>query len=212
MKKKYLSLPKEYLSYSQMALWMRDPKQYKDIYFDQREELRSSNAGMEYGKVVADALEHGIQTGDLLTDAAMLMLPKYDVADQEFFAETKTGRGWLKLLAKPDSLDSATCAFLEYKTGKNPWTAKAAQDHLQMHFYATVIYLKYKVVPPSAKLLWIETAWDDGVVTPTGRVEEFAVEFDMRSLLNTLGFMHKVAQEIEVAYASHITNPELLHF
>ena len=37
---------------------------------------------MEYGKVVADALEKGVQTGDLLTDAGMLLLPKYDVADK----------------------------------------------------------------------------------------------------------------------------------
>lgn len=208
MKKKYIQLPKGYISYSQIALWLRDPKQYKDIYFDGRDELRTSNAGMEYGKVVADALEKGIQTDDLLTDAAMLMLPKYDIADVEFRAELKVKGGWIQILAKPDSLNSKTKAFYEYKTGKTAWTAEKAQSHLQMHLYATAVYLTWKIIP-QAKLIWIETYWEDGVVKPTGHVEEFPVIITMRDILDTMALTSRVAKEIEVAFAAHVPNPAL---
>jgi len=213
--KKYIQLPRGYLSQSQVALWQRNPEQYKAIYFDGRDELRPSNSGMTYGKVVADALEHGIQTGDLLTDAATLLLPKYDVMDVEFRAELKTPSGWIEILAKPDSLDSVTKDFYEYKTGKTAWTQTKAQMHLQMHWYATAIYLKYGVIP-KAKLIWIETEmsiFEGGDhVRPTGRVEEFEVTFQLRNILNTMALITKVAKEIEVAWASHVTNPELLKF
>ncbi len=209
MRKKYIQLPQGYISYSQLTLWQKDQTRYKEIYFDRRDELRTSNAGMEYGKVVADALEKGIQTDDLLTDAAMLLLPKYDVADEEIRAELKTTHGWVSVLGKPDSLNSKTMDFLEYKTGKTVWTQTKAQNHLQMHFYAMVIYMKYKVLPPSAKLVWIETEWTQEGVTPTGHVEEFPVKITMGEVLKTMALTSKAAQEIEIAYASHVPNPAL---
>jgi len=208
-RKKYLSLPKEYISYSQLALWQNDPQRYKEIYFDNRDELRTSNRGMEYGKVVADALEKGIQTDDLLTDSAMLLLPKYDTPDVEFRVDMKTDRGWVTVLAKPDSLDSKTKSFYEYKTGKTAWTSKKAQDHLQMWLYATAVYLRDKVIPSGVKLIWIETEQVDGVVKPTGRVEEFPVVFTLKGILDTMALVSKCAKEIEIAFASHVRNPHL---
>lgn len=211
MNKRYIQIPKEYISYSQLELYNRDPEQYKAIYFDGRDELRTTNAGQQYGKVVADALEKGIQTGDLLTDSAMLLLPKYDVADVEMRVDMKVKGGWIQLFAKPDSFDSKTKNFLEYKTGKQPWTQKKAQDHLQMHFYALAIYCKYKVIP-DARLVWIETSSTDGRVNPTGRVQEFIVEFDLKGLLATMALVSKVAKEIEIAFAAHVPNKELLEY
>ncbi len=214
--KRYIQIPRGYISYSQLALWKANKKKYADMYFDQRDELRTTNAGMEYGKVVADALEHGIQTGDLLTDASMQLLPKYDVADQDFIAELKTKDGWVKMLAKPDSFSSITKDFLEYKTAKTMWTQKQAQNHLQMHFYATCIYLRWKIIP-SAKLICIETEWLEGeggerVVVPTGKVEEFPVTFTTKDILSTMALVSNAAKEIELAWASHITNPEIANF
>ncbi len=208
MKKKYIQLPKPYLSYSQIALWMSNPATYKGIYFDQRDELRTTNAGQAYGKVVADALEHGIQTGDLLTDAAMLMLPKYDVMDKEFDVDMKTKDGWVKVLAKPDTLDSTTKSIVEYKTGKTAWTQSKAQMHLQLKYYAMAVYLKYKVVP-KVKLCWIETEMHHiQGIRPTGHVEEFEVVYTLKDMLDTMALTSKVAKEIEIAFASHVTNPE----
>ncbi len=195
-----------------MQLWRNDRERYKKMYFDNRDELRHDNMGMTYGKVVADALEASRETGDLLTDAAMLMLPKYDVADQEIRAQLKTTRGWLELLGKPDSMDSDSKSFLEYKTGKTAWTQKKADEHLQMYFYAAVIYTKYKILPPSAQLVWIETEWVDDEVKPTGRVETFHVPMRLDRVLATLGEMIDTAYEIEIAFAAHVPDERILTF
>lgn len=74
-KKKVIQLPRGYLSYSQMQLWIKDKKKYKDLYFDDRDELRVSTRGMEYGKIVAGLLEKDEASDDLLTDSAMGPLP-----------------------------------------------------------------------------------------------------------------------------------------
>ncbi len=210
--KKYIQLPRGYLSYSQMVLWQSHPERYAKIYFDGRDELRHDNKGMAYGKVVADALEAGAQTDDLLTDAAMLILPKYDIMDKEIRTELPTSRGYIPLLGKPDSMDSSTFSFLEYKTGKNAWTQASAQKHSQLLFYATCIYLAHKVVPPSVKLVWIETEWVDDVVKPTGRVEEFSVNIGMEDILNMMVHITHVAWDIEVMYAAHVPDPRITNF
>ncbi len=223
MKKKYIQLPKGYLSYSQIQLWKTDPEKYIDIYMDGRDELRTTNMGQDYGKVVATALEKGGDTGDLLTDSAMLLLKKYDVADEEIRVEYKTKYGWLVVLAKPDTRNSKTNEFREYKTGKYAWTAKKAQDHPQMIFYAMAIYLKFKTALKEAYLDWIETEqvevtrFDDTgrhIITvkeirPTGRVESFRVTFTLKQILREMAETVRVAREIESAFVSHITKPEI---
>src|SRR5258708_387361 len=212
-KKKYIQLPKGYLSFSALNLWERNPQRYKEIYFDNRDELRTTNAGMEYGKVVANALEKGVQTGDLLTDAGMLLLPKYDTADVAFEAEfcTKEGK-WIRVLAKPDSMDSKTKNFWEYKTGKIPWTQVKAQNHLQMHFYAMCAYFKYDVMPKKVGLVWIETEQGPEGIRPTGHVEQFAVKVGKMSMINTMYRVVKAAKEIEIAFAAHEPNLAIQNF
>lgn len=205
-----INLPRGYLSYSQISLWQQNPKNYAQIYFDGRDELRTSNRAMEYGKVVADALENGIDTGDLLTDSAMLMLPKYDVADQEIRTTLPTKDGNIPILIKPDSLDSKTKDFIEYKTGRTAWTQKKVEKHLQLYFYALGIYLEYKVVPKNVRLVWIETErTEEGEVKPTGNVKEFTVKITLSHIMNTMALVKKVAQEIETAWAVHVPDPKL---
>ena len=199
-------------SHTQRELWKTDKARYKGLYFDNRAELRVSNSGQEYGKVVADALEKGVDTGDLLTDSATLLLPKYDTADQLIEVDVKTKDGWLCLVAKPDTLDSRTFAFREYKTGKGEWTLAKAIAHPQMIFYAVVIWQKYGVMLDKAHLDWIETEWvkpdNESVarIRPTGRVESFEVPFTPVQHYETLADMIKVAKEVELAWASHVTS------
>lgn len=216
-KKKYVQLPRGYLSYSQIQLWKSDRERYIAIYMDGRDELRTSNSGQEYGKVVATALENQKETGDLLTDSSMLLLKKYDVADQEIRTEFKTKGGWLQIVAKPDTRNSLTNEFREYKTGKAPWTEKKAQNHPQMVFYAMAIYLKFKVFVPEAYLDWIETeevtpytVLIDGqeivmTLAPTGRIESFRVTFTMVDILREMAETQRVAREIETCFVTHET-------
>ena len=214
MKKKYISLPKHHFSYSQWQLWIKDPARYRSLYFDGRADLNWSNRGQTFGKQVADALEMGQDTGDVLTDSAMLLLPKYDVQDQPIEVEVKTKHGWLNLLAKPDTYNSTTHEFIEFKTGKghNPWTAKKAQDHLQMWFYAVVIWQKYGVVLDNALLAWMETEDTPEGIKPTGRIDTFTVHFSKAGLMDALARIIKSANEIQIAWASHETKEWITSF
>lgn len=211
-RKKYIELPQGYLSYSQMMLWLSSPKRYADLYFDRRDELKFTNPGQEFGKMVATSLEEGVDTGDLLTDSATLLIPKYDTADEPIHTEFRTKHGWLKLIGKPDTFDSVTHAFREDKTGKVAWTQKKAQNHPQMIFYAITIWLKYETMNTKAHLDWIETEYVDGITKPTGHIQTFEVTFTRKDYFEFMSKMVKVASEIELAWASHITNPELVTF
>lgn len=211
MAKTYLQLPKGYLSYSQMSLWMSNREKYIELYFDGRKDSYT-NRGQVYGKIVADALEANQETGDLLTDSAMLLLPKYDVRDQQFDVDVKTKDGWLKLVAKPDFLNSSTKDFIEVKTGVQPWTQSKANNHFQMIFYAVCIWQKYGVQLPDAILAWIATEYLEGMPTPTGLVKQFTVPFRPAQYLDTLMKMVRVAKEIEIAFASHVTKPWVTTF
>ncbi len=217
MKKKIIQLPKTYLSYSQISLWKSSPQRYIELYMNNNQAMRLNNSGLAYGKVVADALEKGVETGDILTDAAMLLLPKYDVADKEIRATVKTKDGCFDIIGRPDSLDSKTKEFYEFKSGKGRWTLNKAQKHPQLIFYALLIYLAYGVVLKGAKLIWIQTEdviepykegdWlpgDKKSIKPTGRIEVFVVNFTLSDILNTLASTIKIAKEIEIAYISHI--------
>lgn len=212
MKKKVIQLPKEYLSYSQIQLWKNDKKRYIELYFNNKQQFRFTNSGLEYGKIVATALENRTDTGDVLTDSAMLLLPKYDVADQEIRAEIKTKDGSFEVIGRPDTMDSVTKAFREYKTGKGKWTLKKAQKHPQMIFYAMLIYLKHGVALEEAYLDWIQTEdvmeGENMVVKPTGHVESFRVFFTLSDILTCMAETTRYAKEIELAWLSHVPPPE----
>ena len=220
--KRLIQLPKGYLSYSQAQLWLNDQHKYAQLYFDNRDELRTTNLGQEYGKVVATLLERGEQSEDLLTDTAMFLLKKYDLADKEIVTTLKTKDVDVPLLLRPDSMDSTTKAFLEYKTGKHPWTQHKAQNHLQLKFYALGIYNEFGVLPPSIELIWIETeqveiaGQGDGPnvkeIKPTGRIETFPVTYTIKDILETSALILRVAKEIEVAFTMHTPDPRVAVF
>lgn len=217
MKKRIIQLPKPHLSYSQIQLWKNSRQRYIELYFNNNKQFVLNNSGLTYGKVIADALEKGIETGDVLTDAAILLLPKYDVADKEIKVTIKTKDGCFDVIGRPDSLDSKTKAFYEFKSGKGKWTAYKAQKHPQMVFYAMLIYLSYGVVLNEAQLIWIQTEdivepykeedWlpgDKKSIKPTGHVETFKVTFTLKDILDCLAETIRVAKEIELEYVSYI--------
>lgn len=207
--KKYIQLPKGYLSHSQIVMWKSSKERYKKLYFNGQEEYRLNNKFLDYGKKFATALEFERDTNELLTDAAILLLPKYDVRDQEIVAEIKTKHGWLKVVGRPDTFNSKTFEFREYKTGMSPWTHSKAQRHHQMRFYAMIIYLKHKKALADAYLDWIETEkLPDGTIQPTGKTKSFKVEIGLSTILQTINETIQTALEIELAYASHVPPPE----
>lgn len=209
MKKKVIQLPKGYISFSQMTLWESSPERYKKLYFDGDASYNLSNSGLTYGSIVADALEHNKETGNLLTDTAMELLTKYDTRDKEIVVDLPTKNGVVTLLGRPDMLDSETLAFREVKTGRIKWTQKKADKWPQLKFYAVMIYLKYGKIPPSVHLDWIETHKnEDGKVEPTGHIETFEVDIKLKDILDTMALISRVAKEIELEWVTYTPPPE----
>ncbi len=212
MKKSYFQLPRGYLSYSQTQLWLSNPTRYATQYFDGRKD-DYSNGGQQYGKVVADAMEAGRDTGDLLTDAAMLLLPKYDVRDQSFEVEFKEKDSkWLTLIIKPDMFNSTTHEFREIKTGVHPWTQSKANKHPQLIFYAFGIWIKYGTKNKDCYLDYVETEKTSDGIKPTGLIKSFHVMFKPADYAVFKAKALQVASEIELAWASHVTRPYITTF
>lgn len=198
-KKKIIETPRGYISFSQMSMWQSSPERYKRTYFEGKRGF--TNSGMRFGSVVADALENEEYTGDLLTDTAMELLPKFDVRDEEIRVPMKTKDGEIILLGRPDSLDSKTKDFYEFKTGTHPWTQKKANEHLQLKFYALMIYLKHDVLLDKCELIWMETFKDpDEKVQPTGKIVRFEVKITLKDILETMAMISRVAKEIELEW------------
>jgi hypothetical protein len=209
-KKKVIQLPTDCLSYSQVTLWQSDRERYKEIFFNKNDSARFMNEGMAYGKIVADALETETDTGDLLTDMAISLLVKYDIRDKEMEGIMHTKDGDIRIVSHPDTMDSKTLALREYKTGKTKWTQKKADGWFQLKFYATLIYIIHKKIPPEVHLDWIETFKDsDGVIKPTGRVESFKVNITMSDIINTMALISRVAKEIEAEWVNYTPPPEI---
>lgn len=209
-RKKIIQLPAGCLSYSQVQLWRADKERYKEIFFNQNEGARFMNEGMAYGKIVSDALENEEETGDLLTDMAISLLPKYDIRDKEIEGVMHTKDGDIRIISHPDTLDSKSLAFREYKTGQVKWTQKKANGWFQLKFYAMLIFLIYKKLPPKVHLDWIQTFKDtDGKIKPTGHVEHFEVPITMSDVLNTMAIVSKVAKEIEEEWVNYVPPPEI---
>lgn len=208
-KRKIVQLPSECLSYSQVQMWQQSKERYKEIYFNQNDSARFMNSGMAYGSIVADALENEEETGDLLTDMAISLLVKYDIKDEEMEGWLKTPGGWVKIVSHPDTMDSKTFALREYKTGRVKWDQKKADNWFQIKFYAMLIYLVHKVVPPTCHLDWIETYTDADKIKPTGHVESFEVKVTMKDILETMAITSRVAKEIEAEWAVYVPEPEI---
>jgi hypothetical protein len=94
-----------------------------------------------------------------------------------------------------------TKEFYEFKTGKVKWTQVKADKHLQLKFYAMLIYLHYGVQVKNTELIWMETFTNpEGIVEPTGHIERFKVAITLKDILETMAITSKVAKEIESAW------------
>lgn len=161
--------PKPYLSYSQMAVFERNPEEYADRYLFGEKQRISRN--MALGSELAEGLEAGEATGNPLLDLVAARLPKYELMDKPLEAELKDKKGTIRLLAKPDSAKADYSAFYEYKTSTRKWTQKMVDESGQISFYATAIWLKTGKIPQDIKLICAETAYDEqGRVYATGEM------------------------------------------
>lgn len=183
-------LPKAYLSYSQIMMWMQNPARYKREYFENEEKLDTKY--LRFGKGAAQAREdREVKEGEF---------PEYEI-----MAYIKG----VPVLSFLDFYDSNNHIFEEDKTGKVPWTQTKVQKHEQLPFYATMLRAKTGKMPESCILNWFETREQEGAgfqneIEFTGVVKSFKREFDERECDRIEELILKVAEEISEAYQNYI--------
>lgn len=162
------NLPKEYLSYSQLDLWLKNKEAYRQRYyldgpaFENKETL--------FGKQVAKMLEDGVE------HPVLDRVPRYEHMEHRLQLKV----GGVPFLGVIDSFSTRRKAIREYKTGKTPWDILRVRRHDQLVVYSLLAKLKYKKVDPWVELIWIETRWGttvDTIGSRTMEVEANQLEF-----------------------------------
>jgi hypothetical protein len=192
--KNKILLPRGYLSYSALRLWESSKAKYRAKYYFGEEGFQGGKE-MQYGKRFAAAMENG-EDEDILISAASSLIPKYSKIEFEIKVEFNG----IILLGKLDSFDPKTKSFLEYKTGKYPWTQAKVDADEQMTTYFMLIYLKYKKLPKEAYLDWVETEETNEKINFTGQMKSFKTKRNLTQILRMANKFKKVAQEISDDY------------
>lgn len=194
-----VELPHGHLSWSGLSTWERSEKEYDEKYI--LNQSQRSNSGMEFGKYVADGLEQ--EEADETIESLRLRLPAY--SQREHSVEV-TYKG-IPLMGRIDTYNDKDGAFREYKTGRRdnlgnpPWTPAKAKEHGQIAFYAFMLWLQTKKVPPTAYLDWIETVVrEDGTVGLAEHIHSFQVPITIEMIVKMGARIEKAAKEINKRY------------
>ena len=159
--------PRKYLSWSQLNLFEKSPKEYSRLYLEGRK--RPDNKYIQLGKKLADRLETGLPSGDKTIEHVVNFLPK--TKKQEF--EITVSRFGVPLLGRLDGFDPRSKKITEHKTGKK-WTQKMVDSLGQLTFYSCLVWAKYKVLPKKIVLHWLETKENEfGELYLTGKIKTF---------------------------------------
>ncbi len=187
---------KDYISWSQFSLWTSSKREYYKKYG--LGEDRSQNKFFNKGKEFSAAMEWGeddISSNDELLSFVLENAPKLDLSEEKIMVQLKNDE---KILSIIDSLSLDNERFLEYKTGKKPWTRELVQEHDQMLFYALALYIKSgRQMIPEGVLVWIETEETEEGLKYTGMIESFVRCFTEQEIEDFEDKIIKVIEEIE---------------
>lgn len=193
-----MEMPRPYISWSQMNLVEKSPWNYVAKYLE--EQIDFENKYMRLGKRLADRMEIGLPTDDALLEHLVVFLPKGE--KQEFDIEVDFEG--IPMRGKLDSFSPSkkTKDVREYKTGKK-WTQRIADEHGQLKFYATLVWVKYGVIP-KIFLDWIPTReLEDGTIEMTGAIQTFEVKITMTDLILFRARIKKAWAKIQELTAEH---------
>lgn len=153
-----LVLPKEYLSYSAMELWLRDKAAYRQRYYEG--EPYFSTPYTDFGNEIGGALEDRNWDHPAIAPVKG-KVPQLTSPEHKLEVEI----GGVPILGFLDDFDPETLAILEYKTGIKskggaaPWDRLKVRKHKQLPIYCMLVRKKYGSYNPDIKLVWMETKW-----------------------------------------------------
>lgn len=189
-------LPKNYLSYSQMTVWMSSKERYRKEYFENGKKLDTKY--LRFGKSFASDREYNrpVEKGHFT---------EYEIKENIL---------GVPILSKLDFYDGNINVFEDDKTGKIPWTQSKVQKHEQLVFYAAALKAKHGKIPKYCLLNWFETKESPKVksglineskISFTGKLIIFRRNFDPREIERMEKMILKVAIEISNAYKDFIS-------
>lgn len=194
-----VELPHGHLSWSGLSTWERSEKEYDEKYILNQQSF--TNDGQRFGKYVSDGLEQ--DDADATIEALRARLPAYDKREYEVEVLYKG----ILLTGRIDTYRGKDGAFREYKTGRRdnlgnpPWTPAKAKEHGQIAFYAFMLWLQTKKVPPTAYLDWIETVVrEDGTVGLAEHIHSFEVPVTIEMIVKMGARIEKAARGINKRY------------
>lgn len=200
--KNKLLLPRP-LSWSSMLLLESSPDRWVKKYLD-GEDVDIHNNGIDFGKKLAEYLESEEESDDIELEVIKDKLVRLETSEMTLNCVFKSAYGDIPLTSRIDTGNKALDAFREYKTGRgNAWSQTKAQNHGQLHFYATLMYLKTRKIP-SCWLDWIVTEEVDGQVRFTGNISSFEVKLTNVDILKMKGRITKNALKIDELVRAHI--------
>lgn len=190
-----MKLPKPYLSWSQISLWKKSPREYSKRYF--RKERGFQTKEMTFGKRIGEALENfdlfDLTKGeqDIVSKIPRLKWYEYPLVLQ---------MDGYYLMGFMDGFSDNKSIIHEYKTGKAMWTQDRVNKHGQLLMYAAMVFKNYAVLP-TATVYWMETQnTEKKDIELTGELLDFDRIFTKEEIENFLNECDKVAKDIEFHY------------
>lgn len=138
-----LKLPKGYLSFSQIDLWLRSPETYRKKYY----------AGVKYGTTPAMEFGNKVTLAMEKNEDWVSFIPRHDTFERELTVDFDG----IPVLMFIDNMDTKINKFREQKTGKTPWTQNKVNKHLQLDIYSTGLEIHDGFVCDECDLVWVET-------------------------------------------------------
>lgn len=167
--------PRPYLSWSQLTLFESSPDAYARAYIEGKPIFE--NAGIRLGSKISEALETTEETGDILNDYIVAMLPKLEIMEAELNATITIEGEAIPLYGRADTASGDLSRFKEYKTGISPWTQKKVDEHGQITMYCLLIREMTGATPKDIELIYASTRRRaDGEMEPTGDIRIFKTE------------------------------------
>ena len=169
MKPKY-NLPRGYLSYSAVKLWLTSKAQYRKRYYENEKpfETVETNFGHKIHEIMEDPKK-------IVKYPALMKIPRYSVSEFEIIVDVDG----VPVKGRIDSYEPTTGSFNDTKSGhrnkdgKAPWDAVRVRKDMQLPWYSFLIKHATGKVDKTCYLIWIETSF-----------KRKTIEFDGHELSN----------------------------
>ena len=183
---------REHFSWSQYYLWQTSKREYWKRYSMGVE--AKTNRFFDKGKELANYMDgEPVSLDDPMLELVVDQIPRLDFAEDELSYNVHGSDK--KVICFVDHAKKDGSAFIEYKTGKIPWTQEKVDEHDQMLFYALGYYITRGVIPTS-ELVWVETMETENGLRYTGMFKSFQRTFTMEELDNFAVKIENTIKEI----------------